>query len=127
MAQWGEGETLLPEGAQVSAMLDYAWKALREAGYGPYYLYRQKYMSGSFENVGWTRPGFESLYNICMMEELHTVVSLGGGGVTKLVDARSGRIVRLSNAKYPQEYLRDLEKTLAEKGRLVEFHAVQAG
>jgi len=111
----------LPSGAEVAEMLDYAWDALRAAGQVPYYLYRQKYMSGSFENVGWTRPGFESLYNICMMEELHSIVSLGGGGVTKLVDPEGGRIVRLSNAKYPQEYLRDIEKTLWEKERLAEL------
>ncbi len=83
-----EGGTL-PSG-EVAAMLDYAWTRLRGAGYVPYYLYRQKYMSGSFENVGWSLPGYESLYNICMMEELHTVVSLGGGGVTKLVDRNTG-------------------------------------
>ena len=111
----------LPGGAEVAEMLDYAWQALDGVGQVPYYLYRQKYMSGSFENVGWTRPGFESLYNICMMEELHTIVSLGGGGVTKLVDPQGGRIVRLSNAKYPQEYLRDIEKTLGEKARLPEL------
>ena len=61
-------------------------------------------MTGSFENVGWCRPGAESLYNICMMEELHTIVSLGGGGVTKLVDRSSRRIDRLTNPNYPQDY-----------------------
>ncbi len=71
-------------------MLDFAWAALRQAGYLPYYLYRQKFMSGSFENVGWCKPGFVNVYNICMMEELHTVLSLGPGGVTKLVEGRRG-------------------------------------
>ena len=113
----------LPSGEAVAGMLDYAWDALAAAGQRPYYLYRQKYMSGSFENVGWTRPGFEGLYNICMMEELHTIVSLGGGGVTKLVDARRGRIQRLTNAKYPQEYLRDIDKALADKEKLLSFYS----
>ena len=105
----------LPSGAEVARMLDYAWDELRRAGYTPYYLYRQKFMSGSFENVGWCKPGYESIYNICMMEELHSVLSLGAGGVTKAVDDRQGVIRRLSNPKYPQEYIRDREKIAAGK------------
>ena len=116
-----EGETPLPPGEDVAAMLDYAWAALRESGQIPYYLYRQKYMSGSFENVGWCLPGTESLYNICMMEELHTIVSLGGGGVTKLVDRHTGYIQRVANAKYPQEYIQKIDAICADKARVAEF------
>ena len=116
-----EGETPLPPGEDVAAMLDYAWTALRESGQIPYYLYRQKYMSGSFENVGWCLPGTESLYNICMMEELHTIVSLGGGGVTKLVDRHTGYIQRVANAKYPQEYIQKIDAICADKARVAEF------
>ena len=116
-----EGETPLPPGEDVAAMLDYAWRALRESGQIPYYLYRQKYMSGSFENVGWCLPGTESLYNICMMEELHTIVSLGGGGVTKLVDRNTGYITRIANAKYPQEYIQKIDAICADKARVAEF------
>lgn len=103
----------LPSGTDVAAMLDFAWAALRQAGYLPYYLYRQKFMSGSFENVGWCKPGFVNVYNICMMEELHTVLSLGAGGVTKLVEG--GVVRRLANPKYPQEYLRNMGAIQAEK------------
>ena len=113
----------LPSDGAVAAMLDYAWSTLRAAGQIPYYLYRQKYMSGSFENVGWCRPGTESLYNICMMEELHTIVSLGGGGVTKLVDPATGHIDRLANAKYPQEYLRSIDRICADKAQVAAFCA----
>ena len=116
-----EGETPLPPGEDVAAMLDYAWAALRDSGQIPYYLYRQKYMSGSFENVGWCLPGTESLYNICMMEELHTIVSLGGGGVTKLVDRNTGYITRIANAKYPQEYIQKIDAICADKARVAEF------
>ena len=116
-----EGETPLPPGEDVAAMLDYAWRALRDHGQVPYYLYRQKYMSGSFENVGWCLPGTESLYNICMMEELHTIVSLGGGGVTKLVDRNTGYIQRVANAKYPQEYIQKIDAICADKARVAEF------
>lgn len=111
----------IPSDGDVADMLDYAWARLRQAGYGPYYLYRQKYMSGSFENVGWTLPGYESLYNIAMMEELHTVVALGGGGVTKLVDGPGGKIRRLADPKYPYEYIAGIDKIAEEKARLAEF------
>lgn len=111
----------LPSDGDVEKMLDAAWAALRAAGYAPYYLYRQKYMSGSFENVGWAKPGYASLYNIAMMEELHTILALGGGGVTKLVWPRTGKIERVSNPKYPQEYLRDVDKICGEKQNLLPF------
>ena len=112
-ARLRQEETTLPDGRAVAQMLSFAWAALREAGYQPYYLYRQKFMSGSFENVGWCRPGFLSVYNICMMEELHTVLSLGAGGVTKTIGG--GCVRRQANPKYPQEYLRDLPRLMEEK------------
>ena len=104
----------IPSADEVAEMLDYADPTLRKHGFEPYYLYRQKYMSGSFENVGWTRPGFDGLYNIYMMEELHTVLSLGGGGMNK-VNLPGGRIVRFHNPKYPKEYLAQLDDVLLEK------------
>jgi oxygen-independent coproporphyrinogen-3 oxidase len=118
-ARLRQEDVVLPDGETVSAMLDFTWERLREGGYVPYYLYRQKFMSGSFENVGWCRPGTESVYNICMMEELHTVLSLGAGGVTKTV--AEGCVKRLANPKYPQEYLRSIEEITAEKRRFFVF------
>ena len=70
-------------------------------------------MSGSFENVGWCKPGWANAYNICMMEELHTVLSLGAGGVTKAIGGRTVR--RLANPKYPHEYLQNAAAIQAEK------------
>ncbi|MPM51651.1 hypothetical protein SDC9_98402 [bioreactor metagenome] len=84
-------------------MLDYADPTLRAAGYGPYYLYRQKYMSGSFENTGWCKPGAENLYNVYIMSELCSILSCGAGGSTKMVGG-PGRISRVFNLKYPAEY-----------------------
>ena len=104
-------------------MLDAASERLRGAGYAPYYLSRQKYMSGSFENVGWARPGTECAYNIVMMEELQTVLSLGAGGVTKLVDLDHRKIVRLNNPKYAKEYLENWDKVSAAKRAAAEFQA----
>ncbi len=104
----------LPGVEQVARMLALAGKRLPELGYRPYYLYRQKYMSGSFENVGWTLPGRACLYNIYMMEELHSIVSLGGGGVSKL-NLPDGTVRRFANPKFPEQYLQMLPKVLEEK------------
>ena len=109
----------LPSGEETAKMLDFSREVLTTAGYIPYYLYRQKYMSGSLENVGWARPGTQSLYNIVMMEELHTVVSLGAGGVTKLIGG--GKIIRLTNPKFPQDYLSGLDSVLRQKEEIKAF------
>ena len=111
----------LPGPETVEAMLALAWPRLRGAGYAPYYLYRQKYMSGSFENVGWTRPGGLCAYNIVMMEELQTVLSLGAGGITKLVDPDRRKIVRLNNPKYAKEYLDSWDKVAEGKRAAARF------
>ena len=107
----------------VANMLSCAESSLLAAGYRPYYLYRQKYMSGSFENVGWCKPGTRCDYNIVMMEELQSVLSLGAGGITKLVEPSTGKIERLNNPKYPKEYLDNWEKTSTDKAKFVEFQS----
>ena len=112
----------IPEGAQVSAMLDSAGEKLRAAGYAPYYLYRQKFMSGGFENVGWAKDGYINLYNICIMEELCSILAAGGGGSTKLICPGEGRNIRLMAPKYPQEYISSIEKTCAEKALISDFY-----
>ncbi len=104
----------LPPAEAVAEMVDYAGQALRALGYRPYYLYRQKYMSGSFENVGWSRDGLDCLYNIYMMEELHTILSLGGGGMSKL-NLPGGKIERFHNPKFPAQYLEMLPSVLEQK------------
>lgn len=111
----------LPSGEDTAAMLDYAWPRLWQAGQEPYYLYRQKYMTGALENIGWCKPGFEGLYNICIMEELHTILALGAGGSTKLTDPATGKIVRITNPKYPTEYIQRIDKICEEKRPLVPF------
>jgi len=103
----------------VGEMLENASNRLRACKYSPYYMYRQKYISGGFENTGWSLPGYESIYNICMMEELCTVLAVGGGGVTKLVTT-DGRIERVFNAKYPLEYISMIEKMNEKVGRIRE-------
>ncbi|MDR1589013.1 MAG: coproporphyrinogen dehydrogenase HemZ [Oscillospiraceae bacterium] len=117
--------TSVPDGGAVSDMLGGAAAALRTAGYSPYYLYRQKFTSGGFENTGWSLPGSAGIYNVCMMEELRTVLACGGGGVTKLVDAATGRIERIFNPKYPYEYVDRIERIIEKKTKIeVFFHGI---
>ena len=113
----------IPGAEEVAEMLDYADPTLRKHGFAPYYLYRQKYMSGSFENVGWTKPGGTGLYNIYIMEELHSILSLGAGGSTKMVGG--GQIRRAFNAKYPREYIDRPEKRRANLMEFARFYAEQ--
>ncbi len=107
----------LSSAEEVTWMVDYANQALRSLGYKPYYLYRQKYMSGSFENVGWSLSGKDCLYNIYMMEELHTIVSLGGGGMNK-VNLPGGRLERFHNPKFPEQYIEMIDSVLDDKKKL---------
>ena len=104
------------------AMLSYAADALPRAGYSPYYLYRQSKSAGNLENVGWTKPGRDCLYNVFMMEEIHSVLAVGGGAVTRLVDPRDGRIERVYNFKYPYEYVGRFEEQSARKNAIRVFY-----
>ena len=113
--------TEIPGAETVGEMLDGAEAALRAAGYVPYYLYRQKYMSGGFENVGWCRPGRENIYNICIMEELCSIIALGAGASTKLV-SQTGRIERFFAPKYPQEYISGMDRVVSDKQKIIEFY-----
>ncbi|MDY5565196.1 MAG: coproporphyrinogen dehydrogenase HemZ, partial [Candidatus Limivicinus sp.] len=112
----------IPGAAEVSAMLDLAGQRLRSADYAPYYLYRQKFMSGGFENVGWAKPGYVNLYNICIMEELCSILAMGGGGSTKLIRPDQGRNLRLMAPKYPLEYIESIDRTCADKNSIGEFY-----
>ena len=112
----------LPGADVVAEMLDIAGEKLRAQGYSPYYLYRQKFMSGGFENVGWAKDGYINLYNICIMEELCSILAIGGGGSTKLIRRDDGRNIRLMAPKYPLEYINNIEKTCADKVKIKEFY-----
>ncbi len=98
-------------GGDAGKCVDYSQIRAADAGYRPYYMYRQKNMVGNFENVGFAKEGTEGLYNIYMMEEVHSIFAAGAGAVTKLVDYKApesggkSAIKRLFNAKYPYEYL----------------------
>lgn len=91
--------------AQAARMMDLSIRTLGEAGFIPYYLYRQTRMAGNLENTGWTLPGSVCRYNVYTMDESGTVIACGAGGVTKLKDPYSDALQRVFNFKLPLEYI----------------------
>ncbi|WP_394961317.1 coproporphyrinogen dehydrogenase HemZ [Candidatus Allofournierella merdavium] len=106
----------------VAAMLEECG-ALADAGYQPYYLYRQKGTLQNLENTGWCKPGKEGYYNIYIMEEVHSILSAGAGGSTKLVQPGGAKIERIFNYKYPAEYISGFDTILQRKEGVSEFYA----
>lgn len=102
-------------------MIEYTHKALQNAGYSPYYLYRHKNTADNQENTGYALPDTESLYNMFIMEELQTILAVGAGASTKLVDTEKGRIKRLCNHKFPYEYLDRFNDIKTQKSKIFDF------
>ena len=107
---------------ETTDMLTYSQQVLLDDGFIPYYLYRQSRMAGNLENVGWSKKGYESLYNVYVMDETHTILACGAGGVTKLKDFGSDKLERIFNFKYPYEYNTRFDELLERKGRIPEFY-----
>ncbi|MDD6022269.1 MAG: coproporphyrinogen dehydrogenase HemZ [Oscillospiraceae bacterium] len=107
----------------VGKMLSSAGEKLTAGDYAPYYMYRQSKCLGNFENVGWAKKGFECLYNVYMMEECHTVIALGAGGVSKLKSPRGNEIERVFNFKYPYEYINKFQEIIKRKEQITEFYS----
>lgn len=99
---------------QGKAMADLAREFAKEIDMIPYYLYRQRHILGDLENIGYAKPGLESIYNIQMMEERQTILALGGGGITKLV-APDHTLSRLANPKCPATYSQQILLNLDHK------------
>lgn len=104
-------------------MVEYATKMLMGNEYKPYYLYRQKNMVGNLENIGWCRQGFESLYNIYIMEEVQTILAMGAGASTKLVSLDPRRLERVFNYKFPLEYDKHFDLMISRKKEIEDFYA----
>ncbi len=102
-------------------MLGYTYEKLYEK-YHPYYMYRQSKSAGALENVGWAKENRECIYNIFMMEECHTILSCGGGAVTKLKAPKGNEIERIFNFKYPFEYISGFSELTVRKKRITEFY-----
>ena len=117
-----------PDASDVENMLNYAYDKLYLTGYAPYYLYRQKYMSGGFENTGWSKFHANCIYNICEMSELCGILAFGAGGATKLIkfdpqNPERVQIKRVFHAKYPEEYLSGIEKRRDNWKIISDFYA----
>lgn len=102
-------------------MTEYSRFALAEADYQPYYMYRQKYMSGNLENAGYASKGKECIYNIDIMEESLRIIANGAGGISKRIYASEGRLERLANPKGIDVYLEREEKINVDKAEFFKF------
>ena len=96
-------------------MMNMAENWTAENGYVPYYLYRQKNILGNLENVGYSKPGEESIYNIAIMEEVQTIIGLGCGASSKFVHPQTGRITQFHNPKDPAAYILSYSESIDKK------------
>lgn len=94
--------------------MEIAAAGAKDMGMQPYYLYRQKNMSGNFENTGYARPGKNGIYNILIMEEKQTIVALGAGSISKRVYS-DGRIERCENVKDVALYMEKIDEMIERK------------
>lgn len=118
-----EGVTLdLQQARDAREMLAYTQNVLGQNEYIPYYMYRQSRMVGNLENVGWSKKGFESLYNVYVMDETHTILACGSGGVTKLKRNNPDYLERIFNFKYPYEYIDRFDELIQRKSGIVQFY-----
>jgi len=97
-------------------LMDLTAAYAEKMGMVPYYLYRQKNMTGNLENVGYSAEGKEGIYNILIMEEVQSIVALGAGAVTKAVFG--DRIERCENVKDIKTYLEKIDEMIERKRRL---------
>jgi oxygen-independent coproporphyrinogen-3 oxidase len=135
----------------VENMLLYATQSFAVSSYKPYYLYRQKKMLGNFENIGYSIANHINIYNIMMMEETHSVIALGAGGVSRILTKNNNSnfninpklnlknqnnppnlinntnqkpkkdIERVFNYKEPQLYIEDFPEIIKRKEKLIEL------
>lgn len=118
-----EGVTLdLQQSRDAREMLAYTQNILGQNEYIPYYMYRQSRMVGNLENVGWSKKGFESLYNVYVMDETHTILACGSGGVTKLKRNNPDYLERIFNFKYPYEYIYRFDELIQRKSGIMQFY-----
>lgn len=102
-----------------SEMVDYSIKKLMDNNYYPYYMYRQKNTVDNLENVGYSKKGFESYYNIYIMDETQTIIGAGCAASTKLVYP-DNKITRIHNYKFPYEYIGNFEQLMTKKKEITE-------
>ena len=109
------GDYDLAKAMLMENILGLSAKGAAEMGLAPYYMYRQKNMLGSFENVGYAKKGFESIYNVVIMEETQSIYAAGAGASTKLYDPETDRIERIFNVKNVDEYIGRIDEMIDRK------------
>lgn len=112
----------MPDKKLAADMVEFSRNALGNAGYKPYYMYRQGKSVGNLENTGWCTDGHDCLYNVFMMDETHTVLAAGAGAVTRLKNPENGKIERIYNYKYPYEYIGHFDEILRRKQKISDFY-----
>ena len=110
----------LTKSKDMNRMLSYTQNKMKKTNRVPYYMYRQKNISGNLENVGYSTKETMSFYNINIMEEAQTIIALGGGGVTKVV--MGDRIERIFNFKDPYEYINRFDEILEKKQEIINLY-----
>ncbi len=100
---------------EIQKGVEYFSNKFREAGYIPYYMYRQKYMKAGMENIGYTLPSYECLYNIQMIEERQTIIGMGGGAGSKFINTADWKLTSVYNPKDPAAYCESIEKLIKRK------------
>ncbi len=113
------------EEQEVEAMMQLSVGYLLNMGMKPYYLYRQKYMVGNLENIGFCLPGFEGMYNMQIMEEKQTIIGIGAGAASKLVYLSEDRLERKANPKSLTHYIERAESIASGKQEIIS--ALQSG
>ncbi len=103
------------QGDVVTKMLAHGENILHNNCYTPYYLYRQKQMAGSLENIGYCQAGTESIYNVRIMEENQTIIAMGAGGISKTYYPSENRLERIANVSNYEVYIERLDEMILRK------------
>lgn len=103
---------------EVEKMLNYSYNLLCDNSYNPYYLYKQKYMLGALENVGYAKTGKECRFNIYSMEDLKSIIACGAGAISKKINNNTREIIRIANVKQIKDYIERFDEMLERKKSL---------
>ena len=105
----------MTDAAKMDKLIGISRQYTEKMGMSPYYMYRQKNMVGNFENVGYCKPNCQCIYNVAIMEEKQSILALGAGGSTKLVNTKTNQIERIFNVKSVDDYITRIDEMLERK------------
>lgn len=105
----------MTDALQMDRLINISREYTEKMGMSPYYMYRQKNMVGNFENVGYCKPNCQCIYNVAIMEEKQSIIALGAGGSTKIVDNKLNKIERVFNVKSVDDYITRIDEMIDRK------------